>query len=158
MEPGSMWTNPPHIHSTTKSMCETSAASSLSPPPRRHPCSFPLFPFPSPLSEPRHSSYDFYPSFPLSFSLALTLSFLLCSPSRPRALRRRAGCRRRTGPWRRRWRGRPRAPWRTTPGRCSWRGASPPPSWSGSNPRPRPSPPGGRSRRRRKDKQHNQQQ
>lgn len=62
------------------------------------------------------------------------------------ALTQRAGCRRPTGPWWRRWTGPPRARSRTTPGRCFWRGASPQLSGSGSSPRPRPSPPGGHSR------------
>lgn len=93
---------------------------------------------------------------PPPLSLSPTLFFLLCSPSRRCALRRRAGCRRQTGPWRRRWTGRPQAPWQTTPGRCSWRGASPLLSGSGSNPQPQLSPPGGRSKEGRK--KNNQQQ
>lgn len=147
-EPGSMWTNPPHIYSTTKSTCKPS---SLLP---RHPCASTLFLLF--YQQPTHSRYDIYPSFPLSLSLSPTLFFILCSPSRRCALRRRAGCRRQTGPWRRRWTGRPQAPWQTTPGRCSWRGASPLLSGSGSNPQPQLSPPGGRSKEGRK--KNNQQQ
>ena len=103
-------------------------------------CPFPSLHFNLFSLQTRHSSCDFYPSFPLSLFYSL---FLLLRPSRPSTLRRRAGCRRRTGPWRQRWTGRPRAPWQTTPGRCSWRGASPLLSGSGSNRRPRLSRPGG---------------
>lgn len=44
-------------------------------------------------------------------------------------------------PWWRRWWGPRWAPWRTRPWRCSWRGASPPPSGSAASPRPPRSPP-----------------
>ena len=72
----------------TKSICKP--LNSPSPP-----ALFPLFTSISFLCKPRHSSCDFYPSFPLSLFYSLSL---LLRPSRPCALRRRAGCRRRTGP------------------------------------------------------------
>lgn len=66
-EPGSMWTNPPHIYSTTKSTCKPS---SLLP---RHPCASTLFLLFH--LQPTHSRYDIYPSSPPPLSLSPRLSF-----------------------------------------------------------------------------------
>lgn len=56
-------------------------------------------------------------------------------------LKRKAVCRRQTGPWQQRWRGLLKGRSQTRPGRCSGRDASPQPSWSGSSPPPPLSPP-----------------
>lgn len=95
--------------------------------PSQGPLSHPLCFFPSTFSSLR----------PCFFPHIISLS----SYSIPPSLRQRAGCRRRTGPWRLHWRGQPVARWQTTPGRCSWKDASPLPAGIESSPRQPLSPP-----------------